>query len=63
VTVPVDGDRMTEDKKYTDKEVHKKFAVDCFNLVWSLMKKKDRTKEDDDTMMYAAHASRFHWVK
>jgi hypothetical protein len=51
---------MTEDKKYTDKEAHKKFAVDCFNLVWSLMEKKDRAKEDDYTMMHAVHASRFH---
>jgi hypothetical protein len=52
---------MTEEKKYTEKEAHKKFAVDCFNLVWSLMEKKDRTKEEDDRMMHAAHASRFHW--
>jgi hypothetical protein len=52
---------MTEEKKYTEKEAHKKFAVDCFNLVWNLMEKKDRTKADDDRMMHAAHASRFHW--
>ena len=52
---------MTEEKKYTEKEAHKKFAVDCFNLVWALMEKKDRTKEDDDKMIHAAHASRFHW--
>lgn len=52
---------MTEEKKYTEKEAHKKFAVDCFNLVWTLMEKKDRTKEDDDKMIHAAHASRFHW--
>jgi hypothetical protein len=35
--------------------------VDCFNLVWSLMDKKDRTREEDDKMVHAAHASRFHW--
>ena len=52
---------MTEEKKYTEREAHKKFAVDCFNLVWSLMEKKDRTKDDDDRMMHATHASRFHW--
>lgn len=52
---------MTEEKKYTEKEAHRKFAVELFNLVWSLMDKKDRTKEEDDKMIHAAHASRFHW--
>lgn len=55
------GIRMTEEKKFTEKEFHKKSAVDLFNLVWSLMDKKDRTKEEDDKMVHAAHASRFHW--
>ncbi|MGD0977521.1 MAG: hypothetical protein ABR962_00090 [Candidatus Bathyarchaeia archaeon] len=52
---------MVEEKKYTEKEVHKKFAVDCFNLVWTFMDRKNRTKEEDDKMVHAAHASRFHW--
>jgi hypothetical protein len=52
---------MTEEKKYTENEAHKKFAVDLFNLTWSLLDKKDRTKEEDDKMVHAAHASRFHW--
>jgi hypothetical protein len=42
-------------------EVHKKLAVDLFNLTWNLLDKKDRTKEEDDKMIHAAHASRFHW--
>ncbi len=52
---------MTEEKKYTELEAHKKFAVDMFNLVWSLLNKKHRTKEEDDKMIHAAHTSRFHW--
>ena len=52
---------MTEEKKYTEKECHRKFAVDLFNLVWSFLDKKDRTKQEDDKMVHAAHASRFHW--
>jgi hypothetical protein len=52
---------MAEEEKYTDQECHKSFAVNSFNLVWSLLDKKDRTKEDDDKMVHAAHASRFHW--
>lgn len=38
-----------------------KFAVDLFNLVWNLLDKKDRTKQEEDKMVHAAHASRFHW--
>jgi len=52
---------MATKKKFTELECHKKFAVDLFNLVWSLLDKKDRTKEEDDKMVHAAHASRFHW--
>jgi hypothetical protein len=51
---------MPKEKKYSEEE-HKKFAVDLFNLTWSLLGKKDRTKEEDDKMVHAAHASRFHW--
>ncbi|MBU7023001.1 MAG: hypothetical protein HXS40_02450 [Theionarchaea archaeon] len=51
---------MTEEH-YTESEFHKKMAVDLFNLVWSLMDKKERTTEEDDKMVHAAHASRYHW--
>lgn len=43
------------------KEEPKKFAVALFNLTWDLLDKKDRTQEDDDKMIHAAYASRFHW--
>jgi hypothetical protein len=43
------------------RELHKKFAIDLFNLTWNLLDKKDRTQEEDDKMIHAAHASRFHW--
>ena len=36
-------------------------AVDLFNLVWRFLEKADRTPEDDETMVHAAHASRFYW--
>jgi len=50
---------MTDKKP--SKEDHRKFAVNMFNLTWSLLDKKDRTKEEDNKMIHAAHASRFHW--
>lgn len=52
---------MTEAKKLDSAEWHRKSAVDCFNLVWTLMDKKERTKEEEYRMIHAAHASRFHW--
>ena len=48
-------------EKPPSREEHKKFAVALFNLTWSLLDKKDRTREENDKMVHAAHASRFHW--
>jgi hypothetical protein len=42
-------------------EIHKKFAVDLFNYVWDLLEKPDRSQQEDDAMLHAAHASRYHW--
>jgi hypothetical protein len=43
------------------KEEHEKFAKGLFNLTWDLLDKTERTKEDIDKMINAAHASRYHW--
>jgi hypothetical protein len=45
----------------SDKKLHRTIAVDLFNAVWGLMDKADRTPEEDDAMLHAAHASRHHW--
>jgi hypothetical protein len=42
-------------------EDQRKLAVELFNRVWELMDKTGRTREDDDEMLHAAHASRYHW--
>ena len=39
----------------------RQLAADLFNLVWTLLEKTGRTTEDDDRMVHAAHASRYHW--
>ena len=52
---------MSEEPKLTDRESHEKFAKDCFNYVWTLLQNDDRTIEEDDEMVHAAHASRYHW--
>jgi hypothetical protein len=57
------GDKVVEEQKYTEQECHKKFAVELNNLVWNLLGKKDRTKQEDETMIHAAHGSYYHWSK
>ena len=46
-----------------DTAVHKKLGIELFNYTWELLDKPQRTREEDDTMIHAAHASRFHWEK
>jgi DNA-binding transcriptional MerR regulator len=42
-------------------ESERRLAADLFNLVWTLLEQAGRTPEDDDRMVHAAHASRYHW--
>ena len=42
-------------------EIHEEFAKQCFNGVWDLLDKVERTKEDEMQMIRMAHASRYHW--
>jgi DNA-binding transcriptional MerR regulator len=39
----------------------RQLAVDLFNHVWTLIETPGRTPMQDDEMIHAAHASRFHW--
>ncbi len=39
----------------------RRLAVGLFNHVWTLMEMPDRTAEQTDEMIHAAHASRYHW--
>lgn len=44
-----------------DIELHRKLGIDVYNYTWTLLDKPQRTREEIDTMIHAAHASRFHW--
>ena len=44
-----------------DQDLHRKFAVNCFNGTWELIDKADRTPDEDAKMVHMAHASRYHW--
>jgi DNA-binding transcriptional MerR regulator len=36
-------------------------AAQLFNEAWRLMEQEGRSRQDDDRMIHAAHASRYHW--
>jgi hypothetical protein len=42
-------------------ELHRRLAVELNQLVWRLLEKPERSVEEDDTMLHAAHASAYHW--
>lgn len=52
------GDEMTSQPPGEDR---RQLAKELFNLVWELLERTGRTVADDDRMVHAAHASRFHW--
>lgn len=39
----------------------RRIAVGLFNYVWTLMETTDRTPDQTDQLIHAAHASRYHW--
>lgn len=42
-------------------DVQRTLAADLFNYCWDLIEKEDRTERDTESMIGAAHASRFFW--
>jgi hypothetical protein len=40
---------------------HRGLGVSLFNHVWTLLEVGSRTREQNDEMLHAAHASRHHW--
>jgi hypothetical protein len=44
-----------------DQATRRALAVGLFNYTWTLLGNSTRTREQDDEMLHAAHASRFHW--
>jgi len=49
---------MTDDELT---KAQKQLAIDLFNSVWDMLKMSERTQAEDDNMLHAAHASRYHW--
>ena len=40
---------------------HRRLGVDLFNHTWTLLDRAERTADEDDAMLNASHASRWHW--
>ena len=41
--------------------LERRLATRLFNRVWELLERTGRSPHEDDEMVHAAHASRFHW--
>jgi hypothetical protein len=52
-----------ETQTMTEEQFHKKMAVELFNRTWDLLDKPERTQEENDELVHAGHASRYHWGK
>ena len=44
-----------------DANTQKSFAAALFSRVWELLEKQDRSTDEVDEMINAAHASRYFW--
>jgi hypothetical protein len=44
-----------------EQQLERALAAGLYNGVWRLIELPDRTAEQDDEMMHAAHASRYYW--
>ena len=44
-----------------DPATERQLAAGLFNFTWTLLEREDRTADDVDRMIHAAHASRLHW--
>jgi hypothetical protein len=42
---------------------HKYFSAECFNRAWDLIEKKDRSPEENDTMLALSMSSFWHWTQ
>ena len=49
------------DHDFDAASANRHFSTTCFNRVWELLDKPDRSPDDDRLMVSMCHASLFHW--
>jgi hypothetical protein len=52
---------MSDSPPFDLARAHRWFSADCFNRVWTLIEKPDRTPDDNERMVSLAHAALAHW--
>lgn len=52
---------MSDAPPFDPAAAHRWFSADCFNRVWTLLEKPDRTPDECERMISLAHASLAHW--
>ena len=53
---------MSEVEPTADRRLHETLAKQINGEVWSLLDKPDRSVEEDERLVLAAHASAYHWL-
>ncbi len=53
---------MTDLEAIDTQEIHQAFAKKINGEVWALLEKAERTPDEDEIMILAAHASAYHWL-
>lgn len=54
---------MSKKPEFDLQEAHRYFSADCFNRVWGLLDKKERTPEENEEMLRLGYASYWHWTQ
>ena len=52
---------MSKDEATFTSAMHRQLGVDLFNSTWTLIDKADRSPDETEVMIHAAHASAYHW--
>lgn len=52
-----------KDQLVLEPDVERQIAAACFNRVWTLLEKENRTEAEDAEMIHEAHASTYHWMQ
>jgi DNA-binding transcriptional MerR regulator len=53
---------MPESDPKLNSDDNRRIGIALFNATWTLMEKENRTRDENDTMLHMAHASRHHWA-
>jgi hypothetical protein len=56
-------DKSFNEEAFRKEGPHKYFGIELNNFTWSLLSNPNRSPEEDELMLHAAHGSYFHWMQ